>query len=179
MSAFPQRLSTRTLYESDYICLYADTVRMPDGSIIPAYHRLHHPHDAACVAVQNTRGEVLLITSKRYITGRTEWELPAGRVEDGETPEQAARRECMEETGCTLQSLTPLCSFQPENGMSDLTVHAFCATVDAQDGAFDTNEVAARRWAPRAEALQMLRENRLHCGVSMLLYALTFCGEKP
>lgn len=48
--------------------------------------------------------EVLLIRSKRYTVMRLEREIPAGRVEGGETKEDAARRECMEETGCMVKN---------------------------------------------------------------------------
>lgn len=77
----PKRLSTKTMYESDGICLYADRVQMPDGSIIDPYHRLHYPHDSICVVIFNQWEEILLIRSKRYIIGRLEWEIPAGRIE--------------------------------------------------------------------------------------------------
>lgn len=46
---FPTRLSKRLIYQSPWIELYADTVRMPDGSVIEGYHRLHYPSDAVCV----------------------------------------------------------------------------------------------------------------------------------
>lgn len=48
--------------------------------------------------------EVLLIRSKRYTVMRLEREIPAGRVEGGEIEEDAARRECMEETGCMVKN---------------------------------------------------------------------------
>lgn len=175
-AAFPQCLSSQTLYESDWVSLYADRVRMPDGGIIERYHRLHIPRPSVSLAVRNKQGDFLLIRSKRYVTGRLEWEVPAGRVESGETPEAAARRECREETGCTLQTLTLLCRQNPCNGMSDLTLYVFAATVGAEMTAPDANEVAEKRWVPRAEVLRMLRDNEIQCGVSMLtlLYALTF-----
>ena len=48
--------------------------------------------------------EVLLIRPKRYTIMRLEREIPAGRVEGGETKEDAVRRECMEETGCMVKN---------------------------------------------------------------------------
>ena len=102
-TSLPQRLSTKTIYESDWVCLSADRVKMPDGTVIEAYHRLHYPSESVCVVPFNKRGEVLLIQSKRYIVGGLEWEVPAGYMDPGETAESAAARECREETGCTLQ----------------------------------------------------------------------------
>lgn len=51
----------------------------------------------------NEKEEVLLIRSKRYTVMRLEWEIPAGRMEDGESKEEAARRECLEEMDARLR----------------------------------------------------------------------------
>ncbi len=61
-----------------------------------------------------------MIREKRYTVGRLEWEIPAGRVEDGESKEDAARREAMEETGCTLKDL--LRENRTMDGVSMLTI---------------------------------------------------------
>ena len=172
----PKRLSTKTIYESDWICLYADRVQMPDGSIIAPYHRLHYPHDSICVVIFNQREEILLIRSKRYITGRLEWEIPAGRMEFGETAEEAAARECREETGCSLRNLTYLCHQNPSNGMADRKIHVFAARVETEGENLDDNEVCDKCWFSRVQIKEMLKNNELQCGVSILglLFALTF-----
>lgn len=173
---FPVRLGSRCLYESDWVELHQDQVRMPGGRIIPTYHRLRYPHESVSVVIFNERDEILLIRSKRYVTGRLEWEVPAGRVETGETPEEAAFRECREETGCTLREIRRLCSYHPSNGMSELKMHLFAARVDRTEADADADEVADRRWMTREQALQLLRDNQTRCGVSMLalLYAMQF-----
>lgn len=51
----------------------------------------------------NEKEEVLLIRSKRYTVMRLEWEIPAGRMEDRESKEEAARRECLEEMDARLR----------------------------------------------------------------------------
>ena len=90
--------------------------------------------------------------------------------------EDAARREAMEETGCTLKDLTFLCSQNPANGMSDCLCHVFAARVDTEDSIRDTDEVASKVWMPVEQVREMLRKNETHCGVSMLaiLFALEF-----
>lgn len=172
----PERLASRTIYESDWISLYADKVKMPDGNIIDSYHRLHFPHESVCVVICNDKDEILMIQSKRYITGRLEWEIPAGSIEDGESPEEAARRECMEETGCELEKLVYLCSENPNNGMSDLLVHIYGAKVKTEEKVFDENEVNCKKWMKKDDIMHMLKNKEIHCGVSMLalLYAESF-----
>ena len=163
----PERLSTQTIYESDWISLYADKVKMPEGYIIDTYHRLHYPHESVCVVIYNDQDEILMIQSKRSITGRLEWEIPAGRVEDGESPVDAAKRECLEETGCILENPVYLCSQYPNNGMSDLRIHIFAARVQAEESAWDENEVNCKKWVKRHDMMDMMKNGEITCGVSM------------
>ena len=170
------RLARKPVYESDWVCLYLDTVRLPNGEVIDGYHQLHHPHESVSIVITNERGDILLTRNRRYTTGRLEWEVPAGRVETGESPEHTARRECLEETGCTLRELRYLAWHNPSNGMSDLKMHIFAAQVDTEDAIRDTNEIEGKQWLSPQEVRDMLRRGDIHCGVSMLalLYALAF-----
>jgi len=173
---FPERLDRKVIYESDWVSLYADKVQMPDGRIFNTYHKLHYPHESVCVVIVNEKDEIMMIQSKRYVTSRLEWEIPAGRIESNESPENAAMRECLEETGCTLKDLTYLCCHNPSNGMSDLKLHVFGAKVDTEAMEIDENEVNAKKWITKDEVLKMLKNNETQCGVSMLalLYAIQF-----
>ncbi len=175
-TALPERLERTTIYESDYVCLYADRVRMPGGSVIEKYHQIHYPKEAVSVVIFNEKNEILMIRERRYTVGRLEWEIPAGKMEPGETVEEAARREAMEETGCTLKDLAFLCSQNPANGMSDALCHVFAARVDTEGAIRDTEEVADKVWMPVGQVKELLRENRTRDGVSILaiLYALEF-----
>jgi ADP-ribose pyrophosphatase len=172
----PERLERNTIYESDYVCLYTDKVKLSSGYIIEKYHQIHYPHQAVSIVIFNEKNEILMIREKRYTVGRLEWEIPAGKIEDGESKEDAARREAMEETGCTLKDLTFLCSQNPANGMSDCLCHVFAARVDTESSIRDTDEVASKVWMPVEQVKEMLRKNETHCGVSMLaiLFALEF-----
>lgn len=172
----PEMLNRSVIYESDWVSLYSDKVKMPDGRIFDTYHKLHYPHESVSVVIINEKDEILMIQSKRYVTSRLEWEVPAGRIENNESPENAARRECLEETGCTLKDLTYLCCHNPSNGMSDLKLHVFGAKVDTETSKIDENEVNAKQWIAKDKVLDMLKTNETHCGVSMLalLYAIQF-----
>ena len=172
----PEKLDRKVIYESDWVSLYSDKVKMPDGRIFDTYHKLHYPHESVCVVIVNEKNEILMIQSKRYVTSRLEWEIPAGRIEKNEKPEEAARRECLEETGCTLKDLKYLCCHNPSNGMSDLKLHVFGAKVATESTEIDTNEVNAKKWISKDNVIEILRNNDTQCGVSMLalLYAIQF-----
>ncbi len=172
----PKRLSRQTIYESDHVCLYADKVQLPSGYVIEKYHQIHYPHEAVSVVIFNGQNEILMIREKRYTVGRIEWEIPAGKVEEGETISDAARREAMEETGCSLKDLRYLCSQNPANGMSDCVCHVFAARVEEEGDIKDIDEVAGKKWMSVQEVKQLLKENGTRDGVSILaiLYALEF-----
>ena len=179
MNQMPQRLERTVIYESDYVCLYVDKVKLPSGNIIEKYHQIHYPKEAVVVVIFNRNRDILFIHNRRYTIGQLEWEIPAGKMDPGETPEITARREAKEETGCELLDLTYLCSQNPANGMSDALVHVFAATVDTESDILDTDEISEKRWFSEKEYLELLRTNETKDGVSMLaiLYALHFYRE--
>ena len=179
MNRMPQRLERTVIYESDYVCLYADKVRLPSGNIIEKYHQIHYPKEAVVVVIFNQNRDILFVHNRRYTIGQLEWEIPAGKMDQGETPEMTARREAKEETGCDLLDLTYLCSQHPCSGVCDALVHVLAATVDQESDFLDTDEISEKRWFTEGEYLELLRTNGTKDGVSMLaiLYALQFYRE--
>ena len=61
-------------------------------------------------------------------------EIVAGMIDSGETPEEAAKRECIEETGCKINKITNICSYYPAPGSSESFYHLFLGEIDAFDG---------------------------------------------
>ena len=176
MEQMPTRLERTTIYESDHVCLYTDKVRLPSGYIIEKYHQIHYPKEAVAVVIFNEKNDILFIHNRRYTVGHLEWEIPAGKIEQGENIEVAAEREAKEETGCELRDLKYLCSQNPCNGMSDAIVHVFAARVSDESQILDTDEVSSKRWFAKEEYLELMRTNGTKDGVSILavLYALQF-----
>ncbi|MBX6764067.1 MAG: NUDIX hydrolase [Rubrobacteraceae bacterium] len=93
-----ESLSSRRLLETPYFALRADRLRLPDGTVKDPYYVIERP-DAAIVFPVTDEGRVLLVRQYRPPLGREELGLPAGLLEPGEAPEDAARRELLEETG--------------------------------------------------------------------------------
>src|ERR1700731_3745759 len=132
----------RSLYESDWVSLWLADVELPDGERFE-HHLIRVPGAAAGVVVVDPEKGVLLLWRHRFITDTWGWEVPAGRVEAGESPVEAAAREVLEgpgwrageaaaggvpeETGWPPGPLEPLGPYPPSNGLSDQTFHLFLA----------------------------------------------------
>jgi ADP-ribose pyrophosphatase len=125
------RIASRRVHTGRVINLDVDRVRFPDGTE-GELEIIRHPGASAVVPfVSDPAGpdpQVLLLKQYRYATGGTLYEIPAGRLEPGELPEVCARRELLEETGCTAETIAPLTSMWTTPGFTDERIHLFVAT---------------------------------------------------
>ena len=106
-------LGKRRIYTSEWINLDFWSVRLPDGTVIKDYTVLDYPRPAVAVLPIGADGRVLMIDHYRFITDTRGWELPAGRVDPGESVDAAAGRELLEETGHSAASSTTLGQYIP------------------------------------------------------------------
>jgi ADP-ribose pyrophosphatase len=162
-----EQLGRSIIYESPWVNLYLDTVKFPNGLLIENFHLLDFPRAAVTAIVENDFGSILFVRICRYTSGTTEWELPAGGVETGETEIEAARREVLEETGYTSQDHTLIYSYYPMNGSANKLFHVLrCKAIDlVQD--FDGNEVSETRWFTREDVVQMIKEKAVTDGFTL------------
>ncbi|HET7471365.1 MAG TPA: NUDIX hydrolase [Gemmatimonadales bacterium] len=123
-------ISTERLYTGRVVNLDRDTVRFPDGSS-GQLEMLRHPGASAIVPfLDDPRApdpRVLLIRQFRHAANGFIWEVPAGRLDAGETPEACARRELEEETGMRARTVEPLTTIYTTPGFTDERIHLFLA----------------------------------------------------
>jgi len=116
------QLAHRRIYTGRVVQLDVDTVQYPDGST-GEMEMLRHPGAAAVIPfASDPRGAdptVLLIRQYRYATGGPLYEIPAGRLDAGEAPEQCARRELKEEVGVTAGRVARLSTIRTTPGFTD------------------------------------------------------------
>ena len=116
----------RAIYESEWMTLALTDIEIPGGARFE-HHVVRVPAAAAGTVVHDPDRGVLLLWRHRFTTDTWGWEVPAGRIDDGETPEEAAARETLEETGWRPGPLRHLTTYHPNNGTSDLRFHLFAA----------------------------------------------------
>jgi ADP-ribose pyrophosphatase len=107
---------------------------------------------------------VVLVRQYRYAIDRMVWELPAGSLDPGETPEQAARRECHEEVGKVPRRLERLGSLFPTPGYCDEEMIFFRIDgLDEPDSAahLDEDEVLEPRAFTVSEVRRMIEEGEI------------------
>ncbi len=112
---FPLAKSER-IYDSYWCGLRRDHVELPGGAL-QEYH-VFEVHDAVAVVPVLPDGSIVMLWQYRHPHGKTHWEVPAGRVDEGESPAAAAERELLEETGYRPKRLVHLGGFYPTNGIS-------------------------------------------------------------
>jgi len=166
----------RTLYDSEWVRLALTDVEVPGGPRFE-HHVVRAPRPAAGVVVTDPERGVLLLWRHRFTTDTWGWEVPAGRVDAGETPIEAGAREVLEETGWEPGPLHPLLAYFPNNGQSDLCFHLFVA-----DGArhvgdpSDPSESELVAWRSWAEARASIAAGEVGDGMSLTALALVLAG---
>lgn len=161
-------LASRTIYDSDWVGLQHVDIRLPDGKVINDMHLVSYKHQAAAVVPIADDGRILLIDHYRFQTDTRGWEIPAGKIDDGETPAQAGAREMIEETGHRAASFEYLGRYHPSNGSSDQVFHVFVARGVTRVGEIqDTNEVMGWRWFTPPEVRGLIERNKVLDGLSL------------
>lgn len=155
------------LYSSHWIDLGLADVELPDGTRFDHHIVRMHWDAAGVVAVDSERG-VLLLHRHRFVTDTWGWEIPAGAIDEGETPEQAAVRETIEETGWRPGPLREIGSSFPSNGLMDQRFWYFAADGAVQVGEPTTTaEVERVEWKPVEEVRRLLGSGELQDGLSV------------
>ena len=133
---------------------------------------VQHPGSAVMLAV-DSRKRILLVRQYRVPARAYLWELPAGKVDAGETPLQAARRELIEETGYRAKHWKKLVSFYPSPGFIAERMTIFLATgLTAGEATPMDDERIETRWFTGQEIQRAIRSGKILDGKTMLGYLI-------
>ena len=174
MAHSEQTLDSRLIFDGKVIRVTLDTVRLENGDT--SMREVVHHHGGACIMPVTDQGEVYLVRQFRYALGEEMWELPAGKLEAGEDPFEAAKRELEEECGVTADEYIPLGCIYPTVGYDSEKIHIWIAHgLHATRQHLDEDEFLDVHKLPFDQVLQMVLDNTIRDSktvAAVLRYAL-------
>ncbi|MGB3066078.1 NUDIX hydrolase [Sphingobacterium sp. InxBP1] len=173
------------LLSSEYICkepwatLRKDTCELPDGRINDHYYVLEYPDWVNMVGITE-QNELLVIKQYRHGAGMLSLEIPAGTMEPGENPVDAAIREMLEETGYAFDHIEEIATLYANPATSGNVTYTYLMTGGrkVQEQALDDHEEIDVYLVPLPEAKKMLLDNKFSQALhsSALFYAFNKLG---
>jgi ADP-ribose pyrophosphatase len=164
-------LTSHVVWQSPWYTLRQHRIRLPDGSD-GEYTVVERP-GAAWVVPLLSDGRMVLIRNYRFTVHRWLWEVPAGGLKAGTTPEETARQELAEEIGGQAASLERVATFYTAVGMSDEIAHVFLARgVVLGTPHHEPTEVMERHVFPVAQVVDMIGRGEVADGPSALAVLL-------
>lgn len=186
-----QKLGTERIGDSKLVVVSphlryrVDQVRFPNGTL-GEYTYIDDDYAAsAVVPFDNRKGSrnTLLIRQERYPSQSIGWEIPAGRPEKNETPEQAAKRELEEEAGITADHWHQLPRQFENIGRGNSRSDLFVASgVHGTQSNPDLSEIISDvRWFPMRDVEEMILDGGINSGhtIASLSIANTFVDRNP
>jgi ADP-ribose pyrophosphatase len=151
-------ISSRTVYRGPVFWVTTDDVQEP-GGVRARRDVIHHTGSVVVLAVDETRSEPCVLLERQYRHAAKDylWELPAGRIDPGEKPLPAAKRELLEETGYTAAHWRRILNFYASPGFVAETMSVYLATgLRSGTAQPEDDEVIQLRMVPLSTALRMV-----------------------
>lgn len=155
------------VYQNQYQQIYRIVANF--GDFTKEYYVNETGIRVGVVAVQD--GKVLLVRQYRLLIDGLSWEIPGGSLDKGETLEEAAVRECLEETGVRCSNLQPLTFYYPGLDISNNPTHIFFtnSVFDTNEPRkVDTTEMTHFEWVPLQDCIEMILRHEIQDSFTML-----------
>jgi len=171
--------SSEYLIATPFLRLRSDVVELPSGSIIESYY-VRESRGFAVIFALTPDDRVVLVRQYKHGVGRMVLELPAGSIDEGETPLACARRELAEETGYVGDEPELVGTYLADPTSSNASFHVFLVR-NAQARVaqkFDDTEDIVVDFVPLAGIRAMVRDGRIETGsqVASVYAALEHLG---
>lgn len=175
-----KKLSSHYIHKGPWATLRSDKCEMPNGHIVEDYYVLEYNNWVNAVAITDDN-KILMVHQYRHAAEIVSLEIPGGVIDEGELPEQAIRRELLEETGYQFDDFELLCTVYANP--STANNHTYCYLAKGgkkvQGQSLDEQEEIIVEAFTIPEVKQLLAKNKiaqaLHC--TGLFYALMKIGE--
>lgn len=160
MELFEKKTAETKIYDGKIISVHVDDIELENGE--PAKREVvDHPGGVTVVALTE-KNEVILVRQFRYPYGEVLLEIPAGKLEKGEDPFEAAKREQLEETGTTGENYIYLGDLYPTPGYCGEIIRIWaCRAVSQSAQNLDEDEFLEVEKIPLAKAVEMVLDNKI------------------
>lgn len=155
-----KKLSSEEIFDGVAIHLFRDEILLPNGNK-GVREVIRHP-GAVCVIPVTEDGEVIFVNQFRYAFNKVTLEVPAGKLEKGEDPLEAAMRELSEETGLSARNVVYLGELYTTPALIDEVIHMYLAT-DLVEGEqhLDEDEFINTLKMPLSEAVEKVMNGEI------------------
>ena len=164
-----ERIERKNGYMGNFINMFIDKVRLPNKHIVDIEY-IDHPGAAAIVPVDND-GNIIMVRQFRYAASGFIWEIPAGKIDNGEAPEICAARELQEETGFSCDQLEPLGFIWTTPGFTNEKIWLYLArNLELCTQALEDSEVLTVEKVPVSKAIEdakkgLINDAKTVCGL--------------
>ena len=160
---YEKTLSSEVIFEGRVITLTNDVALLENGET--AGREVVHHHGGACILPYFEDGTICMVRQFRYAMQQELWELPAGKLEKGENPFEAAKRELEEECGLTADKYTSLGEFYPTVGYDTEIIYTWVATgLHETRMHLDADEFLTPDRVPLTQAYEMVMRGEIKDG---------------
>jgi len=118
-------VESKIVFDGHLLKVYSDTVTLPNGKQAKREF-IRHPGAVAVVPITED-GKIVLVRQYRYPLGKAILEVPAGKLDQGEDPDDCVLRELEEETGYVSSNIRKLSSIYTTPGFTDEVIHLYVA----------------------------------------------------
>lgn len=155
-----KKISSEEIFNGVAIHLFRDEIELPNGNK-GVREVVRHP-GAVCVLPLTDDGNVIFVNQFRYALNKVTLEVPAGKLEKGEDPTEAALRELSEETGITANKIVPMGALYTTPALMDEIIYMYIATELTQgEQHLDEDEFVNAIKIPLEKAVEMVMSGEI------------------
>ena len=180
MELYEKKIGSRQIFDGKIVKLFVDDVELPNGQ--RAIREIVRHPGAVCVIPITDEGDVVMVRQFRYPFGEVLLEIPAGKLEPGEDPYEAALRELEEESGAVAKKVEHLGEIYTTVAIFDEKIQLYIATgIEFKNAHPDEDEFLEVEKIPLKTLVQMVMRGEIKDSktqIAILKAEKYFFGEK-